>query len=58
MQCIDAHEDEMVCIGVRWCALVCVGVQENGVLPLRAPHQISGRTSAEKPYPPSRCPVR
>jgi hypothetical protein len=23
MQCIDAHEGEMVCIGVRWCSLVC-----------------------------------
>jgi hypothetical protein len=24
--------------GVHWCALACIGVQENGVLPLRAPH--------------------
>jgi hypothetical protein len=30
---------EMMCIGVHWCAFVCIGVQKNGVLPLRAPHQ-------------------
>jgi hypothetical protein len=37
MVCIGVHETGN---GVHWCALVCIGVQENRVLPLRAPHQI------------------
>ena len=28
--------------GPKWCAFVCVAVQENGVQPSRAPHQMKG----------------